>query len=125
MSPYTVKAYARANTSVTPGSARLNSPQLPVDATLGGIVPVTPRGVRLSMQSEQQPPDIAVYKLHPFLSSSPIASRQAWNTQKTTQTPLPGTCEAAEVFAEVQLPCGSEEARGSKKGKKGVEMKET
>ena len=80
----------------------MTSSQPPVDATLGGIVPVTLSGVRLSMQPEQQPPDIALVKLHPFLSSLPIAGRQAWSTQKTTQAPLPGTYEAAEVFAGMQ-----------------------
>ena len=86
-----VWADARANTSVAPGSARMSSSQLLVDATQGGIVPVALRGVRLSMQPEQRPPDIAVVKLHPFLLSPLIALRQAWSTQKTTQAPLPRT----------------------------------
>lgn len=116
-----VWADARANTSVAPGSARMNSSQIPVDATQGGIVPATTRGVRLSFQTEQQPPNSGRGQASPLHVVTADNLPEAWNTQKTTQPQLPGTYEAADVPAGMQYPEVPKKPGKRKKGKKGGE----
>ncbi len=118
-----VWADARANGSVAPGSARMTSSQLPVDATQGGIVPATNRGVRLSMQPEQQAQaNSARSQVAPLPVVTADNLPQAWrNTQKTTQAVLPGTYEPAEVPDGMQYPVVPKKPGKRKKGKKGAE----
>ena len=118
--PY-VWADARANTSTAPGSAHVTSSQLPVDATQGGIVPMTTRGVRLSMQPEQQPPNSGRGQAAPLPVLTADSLPPAWNTQKTTQAQLPGTYEAAEVPPGMQYPEAPKKPGKRRKGRKGVE----
>jgi hypothetical protein len=119
-----VWADARANTSAAPGSARMTSSQLPVDATQGGVVPVTTRGVRRSLQMEQQPPDITNSgrgQAAPLPVVTADSLPPAWNTQKATLPQLPGAYEAADVPAGMQYPDVPKKPGKRKKGKKGGE----
>lgn len=118
-----VWADTAANTSAAPGSARMTTPQLPVDATQGGIVPGAAHGVRLSFQPDQQPMNSGRGQA----ASLPVVTADslppAWVTQKATQAQLPGTYEAAELPAGVQYqyPEAPKKPGKRKKGKKGVE----
>ena len=119
-----VWADGRTNTSVAPGSARMTSSQLPVDGTQGGIVPMTSRGVRLSMQPEQQAQNVA-HSGRSQVAPLPVVTADnlpaAWNAQKTTAAVLPGTYEAAEVPDGMQYPAAPKKPGKRKKGKKGVD----
>ena len=118
-----VWADGRANTSVAPGSARMISSQLPIDATQGGIVPANNHGVRLSMQPEQQAQaNSARSQVAPLPVLTADNLPKEWrNTQKTTQAVLPGTYETAEVPDGMQYPVVPKKPGKRKKGKKGVE----
>ena len=121
-----VWADGRTNTSVAPGSARMTSSQLPVDATQGGIVPMTTRGVRLSMQQEQQAQDIAnsgrsqVAPL-PVITADNLPA--AWNTQKPPPAVLPGAgvYDEADVPDGMQYPAAPKKPGKRKKGKRGAD----
>lgn len=116
-----VFADGRTNASVAPGSARMAPSQLPFDVTQGGIVPMTTRSVRLSMQPDQQPLDSGRDQPAPLPVVTADSLPAAWNTQKTIQAQLPGTYEAADVPAGMQYPEVPKKPGKRKKGKKGVE----
>jgi len=113
-----------ANASATAGDARMNTSQIPFNATQGGIVPVTARGVRHALQPDQQHPNItnsARSQAAPLPVVTADSLPPAWNTQKTSQAQLPGTYEAAEVPAGMQYPEAPRKPGKRKKGKKSVE----
>jgi hypothetical protein len=120
-----VWADAGAGTTAAPGSARVVTSQLPVDATQGGIIPGTGHGVRLSLQPDyQQPPNLTNSGRSPASPLPAVTAESlppAWNTQKATQAQLPGTYEAAEVPAGMRYPEAPKKPGKKKKGKRGVE----
>lgn len=109
--------------SAVPGSARMTTPQLPVDATQGGIVPGTTHSVRRSLQTDQQPMNSDRSQAAPLPIVTADSLPPAWNTQKATQAQLPGTYEAAELPTGIQYqyPEAPKKPGKRKKGKKGVE----
>ena len=81
----------------------MTSSQLPVNATRGGTVLITPV-VSGSRATGAATPGYRFSQVAPLPVVTADSLRQAWNTQKTTQAPLPWTYEAAEVFAGMQYP---------------------
>ena len=113
---------ARANTSRNPGSAQTTPFHLLVDATQGGIVPVTTHGARFPYDrnwssNPRTSRTATVVKLRSSLSSQPIASRR----HGICRSAVTWDYEDAEVPTGIQSPSVPKKPGKRKKGRKGVE----